>query len=376
MIPYKPEDILKRAGAVGSYYGFTPLSSLSAKKGISRAPYPDNILPETLEPSARDTAGFLKHVRDIGLTPSTTQPLFLWHSNASQGRPAPKQLIIQFHALGVERSIADAVLMRTVRALMQDLTKEELILRINSMGDKETRSRFARELTQFFRKQAQTLPENCLNCAKRDVFEAAQLLATSDAEALPSPTDHLSEQSRKHFEGVIEYLESTDTPYELAPELLSRGTHWTETCFEVHGDKKMHAWGSRYSELTKPFFKTAVPSMGVILRIATESRETIAQAKNTHAPRFVFVHIGDEAKRESIKMADNLRKARIPLTQSIGIESLSEQMRFVEEMNPPYVIIMGRKEALERSVILRNRNTYTEVSVLLDNLVEHLKGVV
>ncbi|CAN5704940.1 hypothetical protein BH11PAT2_BH11PAT2_05890 [soil metagenome] len=369
-------DILKRASAIGSYYGFASLSSLaSLKRASSKMPYPDGLNLEGLDPAARDVAGFLKHVRDAGLAPVAGQPLFVWHSNAAPGRPTPKQIVIQFHALGIDRSIADAVLMRAVRALMQDLTKSELTLRINSMGDKETRGRFARELTTFFRKHGPVLPEPCVNCAKRDVFEAAEMLAAMDSDSLPAPTDHLSEASRKHFEGVIEYLEATDTAYTLAPELLSRGMSWTETCFEITGDEKMQAWGSRYGEFSKQFFKTSTPGVGAVIRINTDARETIPAVKAAGSPRFVFVHIGDEAKRESMKMADNLRRARIPLSQSIGIESLTEQMRIAENINPAYLIIMGRKEALERSVILRHRASYTETSIPLDSLVEHLKTV-
>jgi histidyl-tRNA synthetase len=137
----------------------------------------------------------------------------------------------------------------------------------------------------------------------------------------------------------------------------------------------MHAWGSRYGEFAKQFFKGNVPSVGAVIRITTDVRETIPPQKTPHQPRFVFVHIGDEAKRESMKMADSLRKARIPLQQSIGIESLTEQMRLVDTVNPPYLLIMGRKEALERSVILRHRANYTETFIPLDSLVDHLKGV-
>jgi histidyl-tRNA synthetase len=374
--PIKTDDILRRAAAVGNYYGFTSLSSLAAaKKSSAKAPYPDNLVLESLDPNARDVVGFLKHVRDSGLVPTAAQPLYIWHSNAASGRPAPKQIVIQFHALGADRAIADAVLMRAVRAFMQDFSKETLSLRINSMGDKETRSRFARELTNFFRKHGNTLPENCVNCAKRDVLEAAELLAATDADITPSPTEHLSEASRKHFETVLEYLESTDTPYELAPEIISRGTSWSETLFEIDGGEKMKAWGSRYSELSKYFFKGNISSMGAVLRITTEGRETVAPIKAPSTPRFVFVHIGDEAKRESIKMVDHLRRARIPLSQNIGIESLTEQMRLVDEVNPQYVLIMGRKEALDRSVILRERSSHTETFVPLDSLIEHLKSV-
>ena len=379
----QPSDILKRAHAIGNYYGFAPLSTLThARRGQTvKAPYPESCALETLDPSAKDVVGLLKQIRDAGLTPSAAQPLFFWHSNAAQGRPAPKQIVIQFHVLGVEHAIADAVLIRAVRALMQDLGKNEPTLRLNSMGDKETRSRFARELNVFFRKHGPVLPEECVNCAKEgDVLEAAQMLARAkgDSETLPSPTDHLSEASRRHFEGLLEYLETTDTPYELAPTLLSHGNSWAETCFDLsipNGDGTLHAWGSRYNELARPFFNSAVHSVGAVIRIQTTNRDVLAPVKEFKTPRFVFVHIGDEAKRESMKIADDLRRARIPMTQAMGVASLTEQMRLAETHNPQYLLIMGRKEALERNVILRERSTHTETFIPLSSLIESLKAV-
>ncbi len=374
---FKSEDVIRRAHAVGTYYGFTPFSVLAAaKKGQgAKAPYPDGINVDTLDPAAKDVVAFLKQVRDAGLAPSVQRPIFTWHTNAAAGRTSPKVITIQFHALGADRAIADAVLIRTVRALVTDLTKTESTLRLNSMGDKETRGRFARELTQFFRKQGATLPADCVTCAKKDVFEAAEMLASgASRDVLPSPTDHLSETSRKHFEDLLEYLESTETSYELASDLLSRGSTWTETCFEINGHENIKVWGSRYSELARPFFKASVPSVGAVIRITT-TPATVPAIKTSSKPRFVFVHIGQEAKRESIKIADLLRHARIPLAQSIGTESLTEQMRLADTVNAPYLLIMGRKEALERSVILRERSTHTETFIPLKDLIERLKKV-
>ena len=374
-----PSDVIKRAYAVGNYYGFSSLASVAAsKKGQGpKAPFPENLDINLLDPVARDVAGLLKQVRDTGLTPSAQQPLFLWHTNAAAGRPSPKSLLVQFHILGVEHAIADAVLIRAVRSFVSDIAKTAPRLRLNSMGDKETRSRFARELTTFFRKNGATLPADCVACARTDVFGAAEKLINCEDGMcdIPSTTDHLSEASRKHFEGLLEYLEATDTSYELAPDILSRGTAWSETCFEILSDNHISAWGSRYGELSKPFFKGGFSSVGAVIRIATENRADITPVKEKTSPRFVFVHIGDESKRESIKMADILRHARVPLTQSIGIESLTEQMRVVDELNPPYLLIMGRKEALERNVILRERSSHTETFIPLDSLVERLRLV-
>lgn len=371
------QELLSKAHAIGQYYGFTPLSALAAKsRGIlpKQKGYPETLANLALDPVAEIVAGFLKRCQYTEWMPTPRQPLFVWHTNIAPGRPAPKKAIVQFHAFGTDRALADVVVIRAVCALSRDLFHEEPIVRINSMGDKETRARYARELGNFFKKRANVLPEECVSCAKRDAFEAAELaIAHEYADDLPAPTEHLSDASRKRFEDLLEYLEMTGTPYELARNLISRGNIWNDMCFEVSSGDRRIAWGSRYGDFTRHFFSgTPVSATCAVLQIA--SGGSLVQKQAPMRLRFSFVHIGDEAKRLSIALAEEFRKARVPLTQNIGVESLTEQIALAELRNSPYLLIMGRKEALEGSAVLRNRQTQEEIILPLLGLTERLKS--
>lgn len=372
------EELLHKASAVGQYYGFTPLSELTLKargQARTKAELPESLSSIALDPIANSVVSFLKQCQHIEHIPSPRQPLFVWHTNIAPGRPAQKKATVQFHALGTDRALADAVIIRALLALARDLFHDEPVVRINSMGDKETRARYARELGVFFKKRAVGLPEECMERAKCDAFAAAELaIARECADDLPAPTEHLSDASRKRFEDLLEYLEMTETPYELARNLISQGTIWNDTCFEIVVGGRRVAWGSRYSDLTKHFFPSApISATGAVFQIASEG----AVVKKVAVPRlrFHFVHIGDEAKRISIRLAEDFRKARVPLIQHIGVESLTEQLRLAEHNDSPYLLIMGRKEALEHSAILRNRQTQVETTLPLANLIERLKAV-
>ncbi|MDB5244318.1 MAG: hypothetical protein JWN18_188 [Parcubacteria group bacterium] len=372
------EELLHKATAVGQYYGFTPLSTLTLKargKGLKHAGYPEALAQLTLDPVAETVAGFLKQFQNVEYSTTPRQPLFVWHTNIAAGRAAPKKATVQFHALGTDRALSEVIIIRALIALARDLYHEEPVVRINSMGDKETRARYARELGNFFKKRANSLPEDCVNCAKRDAFEAAELMiAQAYAEDLPAPTEHLSDASRKRFEDLLEYMEMTETPYELARDLISRGPLWSDTCFEVLAGGKRVAWGSRYTDLTKHFFPGAgVSATGAVLQVPSEG-DIVKKPVNPRL-RFSFVHIGDEAKRVSISLTEEFRKARVALSQDIGIESLTEQLHLAEIRNSPYLLIMGRKEALEGSAILRNRQTQQETIVPLLGIIERLKAV-
>jgi len=375
MIP--AEELVSKARAVGQYYGFVPLATLTAKtRGTARTIANDSeaLAGLSLDPIADTMVSFLKQCRNASFVPSARQPLFIWHTNIAQGRPAPKRATLQFHALGADRPLADAVIIRALLALARDLFHAEPTVRLNSMGDKETRARYARELGLFFKKRASTLPEECVTCAKEDAFLAAELAILRDcAEDLPAPTEHLSDASRKRFEDLLEYLEMTETPYELARDLISRGGVWSDTCFEIVVNGQRVAWGSRYSDLAKRFFPSAsFPAVGAVLQIASEG----GTIKKPSIPRlrFSFIHIGDEAKRISIRLAEEFKHAHVPLIQHIGLESLTEQMLIAEKSESPYLLIMGRREALENSAILRNRQTQQETILPLAGLAERLKA--
>ncbi len=375
MIP--ADELFSKAHAVGQYYGFTPLTALTARKrGEPRAKpgLPETLSSLSLDPVAEAIAGFLKQYRHTASALSPRQPLFLWHTNIAPGRPAQKKATIQFHALGTDRALSDAVVIRALVALTRDLFREEPVVRVNSMGDKETRARYARELANFFKKRAHTLPEECIACAKHDTFGATELvIARECADDLPAPTEHLSDASRKRFEDLLEYLEMTETPYELSRHLISRGSIWNDICFEILIAGRRVAWGSRYNDLARHFFPSAsFHATGAVLQIASEGVAR-APAKPSRL-RFSFVHIGDEAKRLSIRLAEDFRKARVPLTQDIGIESLSEQLNLAERRDSPYLLIMGRKEALEGSAILRNRQTQEETILPILGLADRLKA--
>ncbi len=372
------EEILHKATTVGQYYGFTPLAALTLKaRGTVKkaSAYPEALEHLQLDPVAETVTSFLKQFQQVEYSPALRQPLFVWHTNIAPGRPAPKRATVQFHAIGTDRALGEVIIIRALLALARDLFHEEPVVRLNSMGDKETRARYARELSTFFKKRATTLPEECANCAKRDTLEAAELMIAQEyGEDLPAPTEHLSDASRKRFEDLLEYMEMTETPYELARDLLSRGPVWSETCFEVTSLGKRVAWGSRYPELTRHFLGGGgVSAAGAVLHLPSEG--TLIKKASNPRLRFSFVHIGDEAKRVSISLTEEFRKARVALAQDIGIESLTEQLHLAERRGSPYLLIMGRKEALEGSAILRNRQTQQETILPLHGIVERLKAV-
>ena len=78
------EELVSKARAIGQYYGFVPLSALTAKtRGNARTIADDSeaLAGLMLDPIAETVVSFLKQCRDAAFVPTARQPLFIWHTN-------------------------------------------------------------------------------------------------------------------------------------------------------------------------------------------------------------------------------------------------------------------------------------------------------
>jgi histidyl-tRNA synthetase len=90
-------------------------------------------------------------------------------------------------------------------------------------------------------------------------------------------------------------------------------------------------------------------------------------------PKVYFIQIGLEAKLKSLNVIEILRKAHVPMIQALSKDSLSAQLAVAEKSGAPFAIIFGQKEAMEKSVIVRNMETRSQETVPLAQLHDYLK---
>ena len=68
-----------------------------------------------------------------------------------------------------------------------------------------------------------------------------------------------------------------------------------------------------------------------------------------------------------------LREAKIPVCQSLSKDKLGAQLTSADVQNFPYLLIVGQKEALDKTVLVRYKETRSQAAVPVSELVEYLK---
>lgn len=395
--PFVPCENLDKIGEVATYYGFTPMKSpsiikadLDATKDILEDDFIDDETEHhgKLPLHVEEKIALIRTYQENNMN-TLPQPVMLYFKDPSRGAKKSKyHRYADLEILGSSGSMAEACLIQTGRAMLAEEGYKKTLVQINSVGDKESISRFSRELVNYYRKNINEMTPESRQIFKRDAFE---LLGSHDASCkelnaqAPRSMDFLSETSRRHLEDVLEYLEALEIPYMLNNNLIGNRKYCTETIFAIVNDdaedknlknQKILAIGVRYNGLAKRLnVKRDIQGVGLSLLIKDTGsglRKPITKIKR---PIASFIQLGLESKLLSLGIVEQLRQAKIPLHLSLAKDRLGAQVSTIEKYHTPYMIVMGKKEAVDRTVIVRRTDTHSQDIVPLDELVKYMKKV-
>ena len=200
----------------------------------------------------------------------------------------------------------------------------------------------------------------------------------------PQLVDHLCDPCKTHFKEVLEFLDEVEMPYRLNPYLVRGLDYYTKTVFEIYEDteegQRLGALvgGGRFDTLVKMLGGRDTPACGAaagVERIVITLKERMKQEPaGGSAPQKVFLaQLSDLAKRKSLKLFEEFRKAKIQIAESFGKDSLKTQLRLADKMGANYALILGQKEALEESIIIRDMRTGRQQTVKLDKVVREME---
>jgi histidyl-tRNA synthetase len=294
------------------------------------------------------------------------------------------------------KSIADAIVIETSYIILKehlDSKDAELMIEINSIGDKDSFAKFNKEFTTFCKKRLSELPTEWRNAFKKDplsLFKCTDEACSILLDEAPKPMSYLSEASRDHFREVLEYIESLSLPYIINHSLIGSKHYSSGTIFQIvkitneelkTGKKverrEVQAIGERYNTVSKKAWgKKEIPAIGATMLVDEKSLKNMkipAKPAKQQEIRFYFIQLGYDAKLKSLSIIEMLRLADIAVHQSLSRDKITSQLAAAEKMGVPYILILGQKEAIEGSVTIRHMNTRVQDTVLIHELVEYLK---
>ncbi len=306
---------------------------------------------------------------------------------ALQEVPRTGDLALSLQIYNVDKSIAEALLIQTSRALAEDLGYTNNRVRINSLGDKESITRYTREITNFLRKRIDDIPDQARELMKDHPLYALNYLIEKEHEFAyrsPNPLEFLSDQSRRHFREIVEFLDMADVHYEIDPKLMGHHECYNDALFTIDmldddmvtiPDTTIDIRGGRYNEFVNRATKQNISAAGAVITLRGKKVPARIPRATPFAPQAYMVHLGFGPKIKSLVLLDHLRRAGVSVEQYLASDSLSAQLRTAEHRGAKHVIIMGQKEFVENTVILRDMEARNQENVPIDQLARRLTRV-
>ena len=405
---YNFQGFFEKAQEVAVYYGFKPIDTpiLEHEKvftsGIGEGT--DIIDKEmyTLKTKGGDhlalrpehTASLMRAYIEHGMQ-TMPQPVMFYqygptfrHDNPQRGR---YRQFFQFDldSLGSDKSIMDALVIKVGMSILEEAGAQDLSISINSIGDKECRGAYLKELASYYRKHINALSATDRERLKTNplrILDSKEEKTKEVNENAPDSVSFLCPACKKHFKEVLEYLEDMNIPYNINKSLVRGLSYYTRTVFEVYAKNEEEgelpvqiAGGGRYDYLARQIGgKKDVPAVGFSIgvdRIVASPWYKKLSPRIIKKPKIYFIQLGAEAKLKSLAIIEILRKAHIPIAQSLSKDSLGSQLAIAERLVIPYVLIFGLKEALNNSVIVKNMSNRSQETIKLSELLEYLKEI-
>lgn len=297
----------------------------------------------------------------------------------------------QFHQFNLENigeksSVADVQIIQIFYNILLELKLKKLIVKVNSIGDGQCRSKYRRALVSYCKKRLSLLCVDCQRRLKENPLRVLDCKKEKCKEAIseaPQTIDYLCDDCHSHFKSVLEFLDEIELPYCLDPHLVRGLDYYTKTVFEIFIDEEKGAnknnaliAGGRYDGLVKLLGGSDTSAVGAAMgieRIVLLMKNQGIKFYESPGSQIFLLQLGDLAKRKSLKLLEGFRKEKIQISESFGRDSLKSQLKIADKLGVRYTLLLGQKEALEDTIIVKDMRTGRQETVKIEKIVATMK---
>lgn len=285
-------------------------------------------------------------------------------------------------AIGSDLPIVDAEVIELVVEIIREVGIRDFELLINSVGSKESRSRYNEALRIALKDVAPKMCEDCRRRAETNPLRVLDCKVPEDQPiiaALPSIFNYLDEQDREHFRRVREFLDDRGIVYTVQPRLVRGLDYYARTTFEIThgalGAQNAILGGGRYDGLAESL-GSKVPAPGIGFSIGEDRLVMIVEeAQSVRVPRLdvYLAPMGDAALRHSAVLAREIRQ--LDLSVEVGTErKLKRMLEIANKLQARYTVIIGDNEIVTQSYSLKNMESGEQTTLTRQGLIERLAG--
>ncbi len=263
--------------------------------------------------------------------------------------------------LGVSAPSADAELLVLVWRLCEALGVTGVTVRVNSLGDADSRAAYREVLRAHLQAHKEQLCESCrgrIDTNPLRVLDCKREGCREVARSAPDILESLTPASRAHFEAVQQLVAAAGVPYSRDAHLVRGLDYYTGTIFELTtsalGAQDAVLGGGRYDDLVAQLDGPPTPAIGFAaglerLALLVAATERGAALRRRGPDLYIVPMAGAEGR--ALTLADELRRQVRPGTGApfrvevdVSGGKLKHQMRRADRVGALTALVLGENE--------------------------------
>jgi histidyl-tRNA synthetase len=303
------------------------------------------------------------------------------HGSAFRYERPQKGRFREFHQLdaeiiGAAEPQADVELLALADQLLKELGITGTILKLNTLGDPETRTAWRDALHEHFRGHAASLSEDSQARLERNPLRILDSKAHQDwpiVDSAPAIDEFLTAEAADFFGKVTAGLDAAGIAWERAPRLVRGLDYYRHTAFEFVTDR-LGAQGTvlaggRYDGLVEALGGSHTPAVGWAAGI--ERLAMMIDAPGPEKPAAVIVPLGERAEAAGQRLLTDLRRSGVAAEMAYR-GNMKKRLSRANDAGAAYALIIGDVELDSGEIQVKNLATGEQRSVAFDQVAETL----
>ena len=280
--------------------------------------------------------------------------------------------------LGLSNPMADVEVISLGKNFLQKLDLlNSTSLKINSLGDAESRSNYRKALVEYLNDYKTELSQDSLKRLSQNPLRILDSKNENDKKILanaPNILDYLNQESRQRFHKVTEGLDVLGIKYCIDKNLVRGLDYYCHTAFEFItnelGAQGTVLAGGRYDGLSKMLGGPDVPGVGWAAGI--ERLSLLIPTHFTSKPDVVLIGVSEEFNFLLLPLMQQL------INEAFRVEvlyagNISKKLKRANKIKAPFAIILGEEEVKMKVLKLKNLVTGSEEHMSIDKAVKIIK---
>ena len=262
---------------------------------------------------------------------------------------------------------------------------DHVILKINSIGDQESRDAYREALRDYFKDKIKDMCEDCRRRYELNPLRILDCKVPYDQELAknaPKMSDYLNDVSKERFQSIIKILDANKIEYVIDDGLVRGLDYYSHIVFEFHYISKNGTnlgaigAGGHYDNLVKEVGGPELSSVGFALGIdrLNSLLKEIKPEEYAHPSLDAYImYMGEEYRDYASNLAYKLRDENIAVDLNYTNKSFKASFKIALRKNAKYAIILGEDEVKKNVYQLKNLETQEQIEVSLEELIKKIK---